>query len=113
MIYEKHLSEPWFSLVKSGKKTVEGRLIKSDFAKMVIGDIIKFYNKVDKSDIFQVEITKIRKYNTFKEMITKERLKNVLPTIKKIEDGVKIYHDIYNEEDEKKYNVVAIRMVLI
>lgn len=30
-VYEKNLSEPWFSLIKVGVKTVEGRLNKDDF----------------------------------------------------------------------------------
>ena len=34
MIYEKNLSEPWFSLIKLGLKTVEGRLNKGDFKEL-------------------------------------------------------------------------------
>jgi hypothetical protein len=41
-IYEKNLSEPWFSLIKLKIKTVEGRLNKGDFANMNIGDFILF-----------------------------------------------------------------------
>jgi hypothetical protein len=33
-IYEKNLSEPWFSLIKLRIKKVEGRLNKGDFANM-------------------------------------------------------------------------------
>lgn len=43
-IYEKNLSEPWFSLIKLKIKTVEGRLNKGDFANMNIGDSIVFTN---------------------------------------------------------------------
>ena len=38
--YKKHLSEPWFSLIKLKLKTVEGRLNKGDFSKMLVGDNI-------------------------------------------------------------------------
>jgi len=34
MIWEKGVGEPWFTLIKDGKKTSEGRLAKGDFAKM-------------------------------------------------------------------------------
>ena len=34
MNYRKHLSEPWFSLIKLGIKTVEGRLNKGVFSKI-------------------------------------------------------------------------------
>ena len=42
MKYEKHLSEPWFSLVKLKIKTVEGRLNKGIFVNLKVGDIIEF-----------------------------------------------------------------------
>ena len=38
--YTKHLSEPWFSLIKLRKKRVEGRLNKGDFSLMKKGDLI-------------------------------------------------------------------------
>ncbi len=113
MIYEKHLQEKWFNLIKFGQKTVEGRLLKSDFANMVVGDIIQFHNKPDKSDAFKVIIKKITIHKTFKEMIIKNRLKNVLPTINRINEGVEVYHKIYSKEDEKKYKVVAIHFELL
>ena len=41
-IYEKNLSEPWFSLIKLRIKKVEGRLNKGTFAELQKGEIIKF-----------------------------------------------------------------------
>jgi ASC-1-like (ASCH) protein len=40
--YTKHLSEPWFSLIKIGAKTCEGRLNKGEFSIMKKGDKIIF-----------------------------------------------------------------------
>jgi ASC-1-like (ASCH) protein len=42
--YTKNLSEPWFSLIKIGLKTCEGRLNKGDFSLMKKGDYIIFEN---------------------------------------------------------------------
>ena len=39
MKYSKHLSEPWFSLIKLNIKTCEGRLNKGDFSNMKENDI--------------------------------------------------------------------------
>ena len=52
-----------------------GRLNKGDFSKTVIGDTIEFYNNDER---YTVEITDMKYYSTFKEMITIEKLKNVL-----------------------------------
>ena len=47
-IYEKNLSDPWFSLLHCEVKRVEGRLNKGDFANMNVGDFIIFTNSFTK-----------------------------------------------------------------
>ena len=79
MLYKKHLSEPWFSLVHEKKKTSEGRLNKGDFKDMQKGDIIEFFNDETKVKKFRVKVIGKHRYKTFKNMIKAERLKNVLP----------------------------------
>lgn len=114
MKYKKHLNEPWFTLVCSGKKTCEGRLNKGEFANMQKDDTIEFYNK-DLNKTCKVIITDIHHYKSFEDMIRKERLKNCLPDgkTKTIEDGVKIYHQFYSKEDEDKFGVIGIIMKVI
>ena len=63
-IYEKNLSEPWFSLIKLKIKKVEGRLNKGDFANMNIGDFILFTNNevtyvIDIDDISKIQVRDI------------------------------------------------------
>lgn len=55
-------------------------------------DIIEFFN--DETDVkkYRVKVIGKHRYKTFRNMIKAERLKNVLPcpTVKTIDDGVKI-----------------------
>ncbi len=44
--YYTHLSEPWFSLIRDGLKTCEGRPLKDDFALIKIDDVIPFYHEL-------------------------------------------------------------------
>ena len=39
-IYGKHLSNPWFTYVRQGKKFIEGRLNKKEWSNMEVGDYI-------------------------------------------------------------------------
>jgi len=116
MIYEKGVSEPWFSLIKEGKKTAEGRLNKGDFAKFKEGDIVIWTNGKKK---VKTKITKVVNYKTLYDMIKNERLKNVLPEsgIRTIQGGVdKVYRSPpvnYTEEKEKHFGVLAIRIKVI
>lgn len=114
--YTKNLSEPWFSLIKCGLKSVEGRLHKGDFEAMKRNDIITFTNNEFESigiRSFQVRITSKKIYSTFESYLINEKLSKCLPSIDNIEDGIKIYYQYYSKEDEKKYNIVAIRFKLV
>lgn len=113
MIYKKHLSEPWFSLVKLKIKSVEGRLNKGIFLNLKVGDIIEFYNDDIINRKFKVKITKINTYNTFEEYLKKETLKKCLPGYMKIKDGLQVYHKYYSIEDEKKYKIKCFAMELL
>lgn len=116
MIYKKHLSEPWFTLIQQKKKTSEGRLNKGDFHDMNVGDIIEFTNSdTGKLRKYKVKITSKHRYKSFRNMITREYLKNVLPdpSIETIKQGVDVYYKFYNTKDEKKYGIIAIRIKLI
>ena len=109
-IYEKNLSEPWFSLIKLGIKKVEGRLNKGDFANMNIGDFILFTNnELGFERKFKIEIKNISYYDNFKTYLENETLDKCLPSIDNIEDGLKVYNEYYNKIDELKYKIKAFR----
>ena len=40
----------------------------------------------------------------------KEKLKNCLPGIDTIEEGVSVYYKYYKKEDEDKYKIIAINI---
>ena len=111
--YTKHLSEPWFSLIKIGAKKCEGRLHKGDFSLMKKGDIIIFENNdLDFARSFHCEITSICSYTSFKNYLESETLEKCLPGIDTIEEGVNVYYKYY-KEDEKKYPINAFRLRVI
>jgi ASC-1-like (ASCH) protein len=114
--YTKNVSEPWFSLIKCGLKTTEGRLNKGDFAEMKRGDLITFTNEEMSSlgkRSFQVRITSKRTYPSFDAYLRGETLKRALPPVDTLEEGVAVYHQYYTPADEATFGIVAIRMVRV
>jgi len=107
-VYEKNLSEPWFSLIKLKNKSVEGRLNKGDFANMAVGDFIIFTNnELGFERKFTVEIYKINCFENFQEYLENETLERCLPGIDNMEDGLNVYYKYYTKEDEIKYKIKA------
>ena len=102
------LSEPHASDVKSGRKIVEGRLNKPPHNTLQRGDILLINND------FKVRIKYVKEYKTFRNMIIKEKLPNVLPSSRTVREGVEnVYRKFYPEWKEKKYGVIAIGFELI
>ncbi len=105
----KHLSEPWFSLIKFKIKQVEGRLNKpGDFQNMIEGDKIEFINNdfgFQRSYI--VKIKSIKTYPSFFEYLNNEGIERCLPTVDDIPLGEDVYYKYYTRDDEAKYGIKA------
>uniref|UniRef100_A0A6C0ADQ5 ASCH domain-containing protein n=1 Tax=viral metagenome TaxID=1070528 RepID=A0A6C0ADQ5_9ZZZZ len=99
--------EPWFSLIKSGKKVVEGRINSKKYSSMQVGDKLILSTE---NEFLRLTIKKITKYKSFEDMIICETLERVLPNIETIEEGIKVYKQFYKPEIEKHYGVIAIKI---
>jgi len=99
---ELNVQEPYFSLIETGQKTVEGRLGKDKYFSFKKGDKVVFNKSL------KLEIKDLIKYKSFREMLMFEGLKNVLPEVQTLEEGEQIYYQFYSKADEQKYGVVGI-----
>ncbi|ANF22368.1 ASCH domain-containing protein [Thermococcus piezophilus] len=98
------LQEEYLKAIAEGRKKVEGRLYDEKRQGIKPGDTIIFENKL------MVVVKDIRVYSSFREMLEKEGLENVLPGVDSIEGGVKVYRKFYSEDKEKKYGVAALEV---
>lgn len=115
-----NVSEPWFSLIQAGTKSVEGRLAKSRFAEIRAGEIIRWTNEEQKTKSGKPQMREVMTrvnavvyYPDFEKYLSTERLKNCLPGVRTIKDGVAVYHKFYPKDERQKYKVMAIRLDLI
>ena len=110
MTYENHRDEPYFSFLKNGQKTIEGRIRKKWYRILKPGDHIIVHNKDNEADIFETVVKDVRNYSSIKEMLEKEQFKKILPDIETVEQGIEVYRKFYTEEQEKEFGVVAIEV---
>lgn len=111
--YIEHVSEPWFSLILFGLKTVEGRKNKGRFSEIVAGDVIKWMNDDFGRREVTTIVTGVQKYGTFREYLESEGLNKCLPGVKYMNAGEDVYYEYYTRDDERIYGVVAIRLKII
>ncbi|KAM7465124.1 hypothetical protein LguiB_012686 [Lonicera macranthoides] len=100
--FDLHVQEPFFSQLKDGLKTIEGRCAIGDYNRIGSGALILF----NKCLVLQVE--DVHRYASFSEMLEAESLTKVLPGVETIEEGVQVYRKFYSEEKERLNGVVAI-----
>lgn len=95
------VQEPYLSFIKSGQKTVEGRLAKKKYLNLSKGDLIKIND-------LEVEVMNVSKYKSFEDLMSTEGIKNVIPNAKSLKEAVDIYYQFYSKKDENLFGVVGI-----
>lgn len=108
-----HLSEPWFSLIATGLKTVEGRINKGKFAGLAIGDIITFYNDDFNHREISVKVTRKTSYPDFKTYLESETLACTVPGQPSIDHGLAVYYKYYTKEQEQEHGIIAIGIKVV
>ena len=108
-----HVSEPWFTLISLGIKTIEGRKNKGIFKELKIGDVVEWFNNDFNDREVKTKIIDKRVYKSFKEYLEKEGLEKTVPGQFSLEHGLNVYYKYYTEESVKDCGVVAIELELI
>ena len=108
MTHTMKLSEPWYTLVKTNKKTIEARILDDKRKLLKINDIIKFTDINGKKG-FNKKIKKLKIFSSFEKALKYGKLKNILPGINTYKKGVELYYSIPNyKKKEKDNNVILI-----
>ena len=123
--YTIECSEPWFTLLRTGQKVVEGRKGSPLWNKIEAGDIITFTKKVENDSkdsknivFFDVKVTGINRYTNpgllkLHKFFKEETLARVLPGVHTIDDGIKVYLQWSNEEEINKYDFLGIQVEVL
>lgn len=105
--------EPYYSLIKSGIKLVEGRKISDKWNNIRYDDIITI--TCDNTSSFNVKVTGITLYlpsigDPLNEYLNCETVARTLPGILSIEDGRNIYLQWSTEDEIKEMGMMGIQL---
>ena len=104
-----HCQEPWFSLIREGRKPVEGRKASPDYTKIEVSDTIEFFCG---NESFQAQVVGINRYSSLEVYLENETLERALPGVSSIDEGVKIYLQWSTKEQIKKHGFLGIQLNL-
>jgi len=105
------LIEPWFSLVRNGEKTIEGRIYDDKRRIINIGDTITFTNKKNGGESFSKAVVELAIWDntnkktgkfTFKNVINWKNYKQLIPTAEDEKEAIKVYEDIPGYTEKAK-----------
>lgn len=101
-----------FEMIKSGRKTIELRLLDEKRRQIKAGDVIVFTN-TDNAETLTATVVKMHVFDSFKELY------ETIPLLKcgYTADNVAAAHpsdmdQYYSAEEQKKYGVVGIELLL-
>ncbi len=112
MKYHNHRAEPYFTFLKNGQKTIEGRVRKGWYAEVKPGDEIEVRNN-EETESVQVVVTRVAKYDSIRSMLERESLKQLLPDVETVEQGIEVYRRFYTPEQEAEFGMVAIEVEVV
>jgi ASC-1-like (ASCH) protein len=113
VVHQMGLYKDYFKAVKVGKKTVEVRLNDEKRRKISVGDTIEFVNVTDQNDTIKVQVTELRKYDTFEEMYLDIPVQDFDCQGWTLEEMLKGTYEIYTKEQEKQWGTLAITVNVI
>jgi ASC-1-like (ASCH) protein len=103
-LFEINVRQPYYHYIVIGEKTVEGRLNKGKFSRMQAGDYLLMNNES------KFKIERKTEYDSFKEMVKAEGVKNVVPDKKEAEEAANVYYKFFTKEQEQEFGVVALEI---
>ena len=121
--HDMKLIDPYYDLVRTGKKIYEVRINDEKRQKFQIGDFIniqyreKYENNLIKPD-YIVQVTEKNLFNTFRDAITESGIENVLPGTINLEEGIRLYETLAHrdgtyQEAALKYGVIRFKFRVI
>ena len=106
----------------AGRKTIEGRLNRSKFAKYQVGDIVRLRRDIrgedgvlrnGTPDAARVTVVAIRQYPDFASMVVAEGYEKVIPNAANADEAADEYNKYYSGEDQAICGVLAIEVRVV
>ncbi len=105
---EIHCEDPWYSLLASGIKEVEGRKGLSKYRNLKAGDWVLFVCTDEEEKKFPAIVRKIEVYKNLDDYLRGVTLEKALPRVDNIEEAHRIYYQWSSLKEIETHGFVGI-----
>lgn len=110
VVREANIQDKYLAAIRSGAKTVEGRLRRGSLGETAVGDTLLLSSS---SDQLKCLVVRVSSYATFADMLAAEGLAACLPGVLSIPEGAELYRAFPGySEGERLHGVVALQLQL-
>lgn len=107
-MHKMNVKEKYYNLLKSGKKTIELRLLDEKRKNIKIGDIIEFSNASDANDKFMSKVTKLYRAVDFIELC--KVIDCTMAGFSTDSELINVLESFYSSDLQKIFGVVGIEV---
>lgn len=107
---EIEVAEPWFSLIRVGAKTTEGRKGTPKWAAVRAGDRVVFTHRGERVRARVVDVVHYGAPNALDKYLRGETLRRALPGVRTYAEGRAVYLGFWDEADVEKWGMLALRV---
>lgn len=107
MLHKMKLKESPFERIKDGSKTIEFRLYDEKRKLIKIGDQIEFSKLPELQEKILVDVLDLYRDESFEKLF-----KKLINNEEEIQRKTQAMKEFYSDEEEKKYGVVGIKILL-
>jgi len=94
-----YFKRKYLEYILKQKKTLEGRIGYDNIRNLKKGDIVYLNGE------YKAQIVGVRKFSMFREAVTQENYKRLIPDAKSPEDALRVYEMLYPLWKQRKYGV--------
>jgi ASC-1-like (ASCH) protein len=104
--------EPWLSLLRSGRKTVEGRKGTPRWSRLAVGDVLQVCGPEPGAPCFPVVLRAVRRYEgpNALEAYLRSELDAALPGVATVEEGAAVYLQWSTQEEIERHGMLALEV---
>ena len=106
-----HIDDPWFEFIKTGRKTVEGKLAKGKALLLTSGSVFSITS--NRGDILRARVKDVRRYSSFSEYLIREGLDKTLPDIPDLASGLEVYARYFAPGLDVQLGVLALDLEVV